>query len=1033
MSFRRWESAAAVVAAVAFAAGGAQAAVPAPSHGGTYTIENGARNKFGDSGEAWISFNRSGGRLKVGNNGAGTFFVKGTINEDLLPGDRAGWRLEAPTGLSLRTAAIDSFWDRGVEGRWIAGVRWALAADGVQLLSCTTSASSNDCVSAFASGTGDEFALPAGTRALELSAECVAPAGCSRFANGSEFPGGNEFAAVSGATVTLEDATSPALDGTSAGGDLWTEPERWFHNGDASASASIAASDASGVSRMQWYVDGALAYDTSGITSSGALTCNFAYFKPCLDRSARFSLDRSLFTISDGSHELAVVGYDAAGNVSPSLARSFRVDDTPPPAVAVAVREGSALRDPGPWHLDFVVPSALDGSPLAQAVWQLCSADAPDDCGLDESVSLSGEAGSERSVEVAPPRRGEWAARLWLEDAAGNRGAASDPVLIRYGESAPVADPEHPPALSGEFVDGSSVHVSASGFAVSGTPRYAFQWQRCSSAPGDDCADIEGASAQDYRLTHADAGARVRARVTAVNGRGSASALSGVSEVVRFLAPSDGSARLDGTMRAGETVRVADVRFGGTPPFSFAYRWLRCDSGVCDRIEGADGASYELTDDDVGQTLRALVVATNPAGSAEADAVADGFGGVVAAAPPRSVSSPGAPSGRAQVGHVLTADDGGWSGTRPMEFTYAWQRCSGPTGACVTIAGAAGPRYELAAADAGRVVRVLVSAQNEGNAPVGPVASARSPVVEAAEVPEPAPEPDPRADPGSSPPAAPVAPGPVPAPPPPSPALPAAQADLSKIPGSLVAASRCKVVKANPKSRSARVSGVGRVKLTAFAPARVLNGSPLRLSLSAPKGKVRSVAYRVGGRKAGTSRRAPYAVAVRPNRLAVGKRQALVAVVKPRRGKARQVKLTLDVAQCPSVLSASVRFAGARAITRVRVDSRFSIERVVALLPRALAAKPKAVKLTLTGLAGKRVLPLGVTGGIRVRRSGRKITLSGLPAGYGIAQLDVTGKRAVALKALRGKKALRFGATLKAAGLAVQRLSATVKPLRARR
>jgi hypothetical protein len=52
-------------------------------------------------------------------------------------------------------------------------------------------------------------------------------------------------------------------------------------------------------------------------------------------------------------------------------------------------------------------------------------------------------------------------------------------------------------------------------------------------------------------------------------------------------------------------------------PTSYAYQWQRCDStgSNCVSISGATAASYTLASADVGHTLRASVVASNPAGA----------------------------------------------------------------------------------------------------------------------------------------------------------------------------------------------------------------------------------------------------------------------------------------------------------------------------------------------------------------------------------------------------------------------------------
>jgi alpha-tubulin suppressor-like RCC1 family protein len=84
-------------------------------------------------------------------------------------------------------------------------------------------------------------------------------------------------------------------------------------------------------------------------------------------------------------------------------------------------------------------------------------------------------------------------------------------------------------------------------------------------------------------------------------------------------------------------------------------------------------------------------------------------------------------------GDRLDAEPGGWSGARPITFTYQWQRCAPSGESCVNIAGARRPAYQLTAQDAGAAVRVLIGATG----PEGPATTAASaatvPVVAARE------------------------------------------------------------------------------------------------------------------------------------------------------------------------------------------------------------------------------------------------------------------------------------------------------------
>jgi len=92
---------------------------------------------------------------------------------------------------------------------------------------------------------------------------------------------------------------------------------------------------------------------------------------------------------------------------------------------------------------------------------------------------------------------------------------------------------------------------------------------------------------------------------------------------------------------------------------------------------------------------------------------------------PRS-SAPPTISGATQVGQMLTATTGAWTGT-PTAFAYQWQRCDAAGANCADISGAVAQSYQLTDADAGSTLRVTVTARNGAGS--GTAASAPSAVV----------------------------------------------------------------------------------------------------------------------------------------------------------------------------------------------------------------------------------------------------------------------------------------------------------------
>ena len=80
-------------------------------------------------------------------------------------------------------------------------------------------------------------------------------------------------------------------------------------------------------------------------------------------------------------------------------------------------------------------------------------------------------------------------------------------------------------------------------------------------------------------------------------------------------------------------------------------------------------------------------------------------------APPQA-SQPPAVVGVAQVGRLLAALPGDWSGGKPLAFTYQWQGCDAAGGGCIPITGATRESYTPTLADAGHALVVSVSGRN---------------------------------------------------------------------------------------------------------------------------------------------------------------------------------------------------------------------------------------------------------------------------------------------------------------------------------
>jgi len=92
-------------------------------------------------------------------------------------------------------------------------------------------------------------------------------------------------------------------------------------------------------------------------------------------------------------------------------------------------------------------------------------------------------------------------------------------------------------------------------------------------------------------------------------------------------------------------------------------------------------------------------------------AVTAGIGSARTAVAPNNQTPP-AISGKAQVGVTLKTDNGTWSGTTPLTYSYQWRVCNENGGACHDITGATGNEYTVRSDDPGNTLRVQLTAKN---------------------------------------------------------------------------------------------------------------------------------------------------------------------------------------------------------------------------------------------------------------------------------------------------------------------------------
>jgi hypothetical protein len=215
--------------------------------------------------------------------------------------------------------------------------------------------------------------------------------------------------------------------------------------------------------------------------------------------------------------------------------------------------------------------------------------------------------------------------------------AAAFAVFAAVGSAAPQAPPVNTqePSISGTARVGSVLLGDRGDWT--NAQSFALRWVRCDpsgGAPdGSDCAPIQNATGNNYRVRAADTGFRLRFRVTATNADGSTTAASNPTARVQPATGGGGAAptnsarpTISGTPQVGETLTANDGTWTNSPT-SFGYQWQRCDVDaiVCGNVPGATGKTYGVRAGDVGFRVRVQVTARNASGAGTANSAASGI------------------------------------------------------------------------------------------------------------------------------------------------------------------------------------------------------------------------------------------------------------------------------------------------------------------------------------------------------------------------------------------------------------------------
>jgi hypothetical protein len=281
------------------------------------------------------------------------------------------------------------------------------------------------------------------------------------------------------------------------------------------------------------------------------------------------------------------------------------------------------------------------------------------------------------------------------------------------------------PVVTGTVQVGETLSVDTGTWTSQQAPTtYVYEWQV--SANGTDgwaTAAGTGNASSSYVPDASEYGEYLRVQVTATNDGGSTDALSAVSSVVLPVAPVSSVAPVvTGTVQVGETLSVDTGTWTSQQaPTTYVYEWQVSTDGAdwtAALGDGGDSSDYDVDLTDDNKHLRVKVTATNDGGSTDIYADASGLVDILA---PTSSAAPQI-TGTIEIGSTLTASTGTWDFA--TDYAYAWQSSAdGSTWETAPGSGAATSRYTVAAADAGRYLRVRVTGSNRNGSLVAPSAS----------------------------------------------------------------------------------------------------------------------------------------------------------------------------------------------------------------------------------------------------------------------------------------------------------------------
>ena len=245
--------------------------------------------------------------------------------------------------------------------------------------------------------------------------------------------------------------------------------------------------------------------------------------------------------------------------------------------------------------------------------------------------------------------------------------------------------------ISGTPTQGQTLTASNTLADVDGLGTISYQWQ----AGG---VDIAGATNNSYLLTEAEVGKQITVVASYTDGHGTNESVSSAATaaVANVNDAPTGSVTISGTAIQGQILTAGNTLADADGLGTISYQWQAAGTNIA----GATGASYTLTEAEVGKVITVIASYTDSHGTAES--VTSAQTAAVANVndlPTGSVTI----SGTATQGQILTAADTLADADGMGTISYQWQ--AGGT----NITGATAGTYTLTEAEVDKVITVIAS------------------------------------------------------------------------------------------------------------------------------------------------------------------------------------------------------------------------------------------------------------------------------------------------------------------------------------